>query len=378
MRVAVALLLVVALALPAAVQAQAASAPPFVTGPNKSYCHVIDASNTVWMNTLEADGDEAPYEIFGAPATTVPVANLGVDPVTQTAFETRIPLAPALTQSLVLEGTINVQAYIGGGSATAGTASIAAKLFVDGAQVAAAAAKSHTMTPAAQAGMTYNPITWTMAVAGVTVPAGATVEWVLSGTASGNNVFLACHAARGRSYIELPVASAAGGSGTTVHHNLTGAAPSIVVSAVNGTDAVHAYNWSAPAGPLEMRLAGNRTGGNLTILVRDAANATLANLTFLENRTVPLNGTAGNWTITVTLDNFTGDLTAAIGPPVPVADNATSSGTQSTTRTATTTGSGSGTTGNETSAPDQEEAPAAGLLPLVAVLALAAVWRRRR
>jgi hypothetical protein len=82
-------------------------------------------------------------------------------------------------------------------------------LAVNGATVASAAAKNHVMTPQAQAGTSYNAISWTMTADQIAVPAGATLEWVFSGTVyAANNVFLACYAARGSSYIELPVASA--------------------------------------------------------------------------------------------------------------------------------------------------------------------------
>jgi hypothetical protein len=211
-RVLGALVLLLLFLAPIPAQAQAASAPAFVVGPNKIYAHATADSLTVWMNTLLEDGGAAPYYLTGAPASTTGIA---MDPVANTAFTARIPLNPGLTQSLVLDGTVNVQAYIGGGAASAGVATIGTSLAVDGTVVGSAAAKNHIITGEPQAGTTYDPISWTFPVANVAVPAGATLEWIVSGTVLvGNNVYLAAHVARGSSYIEIPVASlAAGGPG---------------------------------------------------------------------------------------------------------------------------------------------------------------------
>jgi hypothetical protein len=98
------------------VQAQATEAPAFVEGANKVYCHASPDSLNVWMNTLEDDGDGFPYYLFGESTTTVPGVGAGVDPVVNEEFEARIVLTPALSQSITIGGTVNVQAYIGGGT----------------------------------------------------------------------------------------------------------------------------------------------------------------------------------------------------------------------------------------------------------------------
>src|SRR5262245_25646098 len=136
------LLALAALATPALSQSTA-SPPPFAVGDNVSYCHVTDATNTIWMNTQLDDGDGVPYEVFGDPAATDPVLGVGIDPVGAEDFEVRIPLSPALTQDLTLAGTVTVQAYIGSGAYGGGTASIATSLVAGGAEVGAAAAKDH-------------------------------------------------------------------------------------------------------------------------------------------------------------------------------------------------------------------------------------------
>lgn len=209
-------LLLLALALTSPVQGQTMQTAPFVVGSNKSYCHVDDAADAVWMNTNETDGDEAPHEIFGASDVQVPVVGIGADPVANEAFEVRIPLMPGLSQNLAIGGTVTVQAYIGGGAFSAGSANIATSLAAGGTELGAAEAKMHQMTPkntnAPQVGVTYDPISWTFDVADVTVAAGTTLEWVIEGTVTGNNVFISCFEARGRSYIDIPVLAATGGN----------------------------------------------------------------------------------------------------------------------------------------------------------------------
>ena len=204
-RIATASLLLVVLAAPLAA-AQATEVPAFAPGAFKVFAHASADSMSVWMSTLEDDGT-TPYYLTGAPTVPAVVATPALDPAVDEDFEARIALTPVLSQDLVLDGTINVQAYIGGGSATAGSASIATSLAIDGEVVASADAKDHTMQPH-QAGSTYESITWTMSVSELAVPRDSVVEWIISGTVTaGNNVYLAAHEARGRSYIELPVVS---------------------------------------------------------------------------------------------------------------------------------------------------------------------------
>lgn len=194
--------------MPAPASAQAATAPDFVVGPNKVYCHASADSLTGWINTVKEDGT-TPFYLTGAPQSTTGVA---MDPVANAAFTATLPLTPKLGTDIVLDGTINVQAYIGGGVASHGVANIGVKLSVAGATIASAAAKQHVVTGEPDASTTYDAISWTMTVSNVAIPAGAEVAWVVEGSgATGNNFYLACHTARGSSYIELPVKSAGGG-----------------------------------------------------------------------------------------------------------------------------------------------------------------------
>jgi uncharacterized protein (TIGR03382 family) len=201
----VALLVATSLVAGSPVQAQATSVPDFAVGDAVVYCHASADSLSVWMNTLVDDGGGTPYYLFGTSTATIPVVGAGVDPVVSQTFEARIALTPALAQDIVVAGTVSVQAYIGGGTYTAGRASIATALAVDGTDLGSAAAKTHDMTPS-QAGQTYTAISWTFDVPEITVAAGSVVEWVLRGTVTGgNNVYLACHEARGRSAITIPI-----------------------------------------------------------------------------------------------------------------------------------------------------------------------------
>lgn len=381
---AFALMAVLALAgVPAADAQSTASPPPFAAGANKSYCHVVDATNTIWMNTLEVDGEEVPYELFGEPAATDPVVGVGIDPVVDEAFEVRIPLSPALAQTLVLKGTVSATAYIGSGAYGGGSASIGIALVAGGAELGSAAEKDHRMAPkngnAPQLGTTYEPISWTFDLAEATVPAGTTLEWVISGSATGNNVFLACHAARGRSFIEIPVVSATGGSAEVILHELDGAVARLNLSAGAPTNATHHYNWTTTLATQEMRILADVQAGNATLVVRDGGNATVYNATLRDNLTKELKGAAGNWTFTIELDAFEGNVTVEVGAPKPVVPaTGSSSGSRTNSRTSSGTGAVTAGSDSESASGDANETPAAGLAVLPAALALAAFARRRR
>ena len=365
-----ALLLLAALATPTLSQSTA-TPPAFAVGANKSYCHAVDATNAVWMNTQMDDGDGVPYEFFGEPTATDPVLGAGLDPVLDEAFETRIPLSPALAQDLSIAGTVTVDAFIGGGTYTAGEASIATSLVAGGAVLGAAEAKDHQMSPA-QSGQTYNAISWTFDVPSTEVPAGTLLEWVISGTASGNNVFLACHEARGRSSITLPVTAASALAGGVIEHELNGTTAKLNLSAAQPTNASHLYRWNTTLTAQQLRITTEDLAGNVTLAIVDGANATLRALNVTGNLTEALAGKPGNWTFTLGLESFTGNVTVEVGP-VPPAPAPTPSGSS----TQTATGSSTTSSGNAT-AKDDKDAPGPLLPALVGAVALVALLRRRR
>ncbi len=348
-------------------QEEDSDAPPaFAAGANKVYCQAAADQLSVWMNTAEPTGT-VPYYLTGEPEP-----NSGMDPVADEPFTARIALTPALGQDLVLDGTINVQAYIGGGSFTVAQASIETSLVVAGTAVATAAAKDHTMQPSGE-GATYTPISWTMTVANVAVPAGALVEWVISGTVqAGNNVFLACYEARGMSYIELPVKSAsAGASGLgPVVENVATAVFERTFSPTVATSSSHLYNWP---GFTSARIAydGDVGNGSLHFVITDSAATQLVNATLAAaaNRTLNVTAAPGNWSIAITLTGFQGNFTLMIDAP-PSADNSTATGT----------GTSTGTSDGDSAPGDGEKgSPGAGLLgSLVALGVVVAVLRRRR
>lgn len=380
-----ALLLATALLLPSGVQAQAASAPDFTASAVKVYAHSSEDSLSVWMNTLLDDGAAVPYYFFGA--SDVPSAagqTPASDPVAGEDFEARIALTPELTQDLTLKGTVNVQAFIGGGTATTGAASIGTSLVAGGAELGKAAAKNHVMLPkpaqAPQAGTTYDSITWTFDV-DATVPKGTKLEWVISGTVYfGNNVFLSTYEARGRSYIELPVtATAGGGTGGPVVQNLTGFPTQANITAPSRTNATHVYDLTVPPGPVRMAVAGGIQAGQAQVLLRDG-NATLANLTYKDvNLTKDLTG-PGNWTLTVVLQGFQGNFTVSfLAPPKASTTSSTSASTSgSATRNPTTTSTSGTAAGNATGEDDTKDSPGLAAPIVAAGLAALAIVARRR
>ncbi|MEA3136330.1 MAG: hypothetical protein QOC71_611, partial [Thermoplasmata archaeon] len=128
------------------VQAQAASAPPFVVGDNKLYCHATTDGLTGWINALLEDGDEAPYYLTGA-GTVIPGAGIGVDPVAQEDVDAHIPLQPALAQTIAIGGTVTAQAFIGSGAYGGGIASFGVSLMAGTAVLGSAEPVDHQMAP---------------------------------------------------------------------------------------------------------------------------------------------------------------------------------------------------------------------------------------
>lgn len=183
--------------------------------------------------------------------------------------------------------------------------------------------------------------------------------------------------------LTLPVLGIAGGS-TIQMHALNGTTASIQLASAR-TNATHQYEWPSPGGALELKVSdATRTGGNATIRVLDGANATLANVTFNGTAvTKALSGAAGNWTIEVVLQDYSGTLQIAIAPPSATTSNSASvSGTgQGSSGTGGTGSSGAGTNGtggNSTSFGGGKDSPGPALPLLLGALAIVALVRRRR
>ncbi len=371
------------------VQGQTTPAPAFTAAATKVYAHTSVDDLSVWMNTLLDDGAPSPYYVFGPSAFTDPVLGLGVDPVANQAFEVHIPLTPALTQSLVLDGTVNVQAYIGGGAYSGGVANIGTSLQADGKSLGSAAAKQHIMSPknsnAPQLGTTYDPISWSFAVSKAVVPAGATLEWILSGTALvGNNIFLSTYEARGRSYIELPVASAGGAAaltGATAFHVLPTGPASINRTEATLVTGVHVYNWTDTLVDPQLRLAVQVANGTAAIQI-------VGNGTVLLTRTFSATGNLtdaldaarlGPWTIRLNLTGFRGSIALRILETPSTAVPATTSSNPSTASSAgaTTRTSGAASSSGSAASTTAKSTPSA-LAPAVGLVLIGLVALRRR
>lgn len=249
------LLLVLGTALSFAqpVQGQAATAPPFVEGANTLYCHASEDDLTVWMNSLKDDGAGTPYYLTGDSTVTDPVLGVGYDPVAHEAVEAHIPLTPMLTGAVVLKGTVTAQAFIGSGGFGGGEGTFGVSLMVGTTTIGSAAPvqtimKPHNGNVPGGATETYEEITWTFDIPDTTVPAGAPLEWVISGTIdAGNNIFLACSLPRGQSNIVVPVlaleAADAGASAST--NSTTGASSSSTSGSASASSSSHSGSSSA-------------------------------------------------------------------------------------------------------------------------------------
>jgi MYXO-CTERM domain-containing protein len=248
-------------------------APPLVVGTNKAYCHAAEDGMTAWMNTLADDGPGTTYNVFGEPAFVDPVQGIGFDPVQDEDFTIRIPLSPP-SDGVVLAGAANVQVFFGSGAYGGGQGSVATSLALDGTDLATGEAQDHTMQPhnsnAPGGAGPYEELTWTLDVPATTVPAGALLEWVISGHIDyGNNIFLSCFETRGRSSIELPVSSVAGPVGQTSNSttNTTSDSDSNMTSS-STTSGSKSTTSKATSG--SATTAGNQTGNGTADDAKDS------------------------------------------------------------------------------------------------------------
>lgn len=375
-----ALLVLLAVALvPAPAAAQDPAAPHLSPVDKVLYAHHHDSDTTElngWMNANPADATANDIALgpSGQFAGGVPTA---APPRTLT-----LTLAPALTGTVKLDpaGNIVVNAYIGSGSSS-GALRVTTAITYDGKTVAEGAAQNHVYQ--ASTGQ-YGKVTWTLAPAITEFAPGKPLVWTvtLSGVAQAG--FLGVSAERGKSNVEFPVLSstAQGGGGPgTQFHDLNGTSASIALTG-DGTNATHQYNWTAPSGPLVLDIAdATYRSGQALVRVRDAGNATLANLTF--NGTAlqaQVEGASGNWTVHIDLVSYTGNLTVTLEPGR--ASTASGSATATGTRSTTSTGAGSQSktaTGNTTAADKQDNgAPGPAFAVVAGTLALAALVARRR
>lgn len=166
------------------------------------------------------------------------------------------------------------------------------------------------------------------------------------------------------------------GAAKTVYETLDATSLNLTRSFANATTGVVHYNWTA--GPANATLSLSVHGsGNVTVVVKDAANATLLSVT-PRNEVVSkaLAGKAGTWTITFNVTAFKGNFTLQAGPRAPAASGSGGTGTTTGSASASQTGSATPTTSGGSSSTKGTPGIPAGIL-LVALVGLAVARRRR-
>lgn len=303
-----------------------------------------DDESVGWMNTNAADPDSTDIAM-GASANYV------------TERDWTLRLVPGVAGEVVLDGDLQVNAHVGGGSAQ-GVMDVSTELLVDGTAVATGDAQQVILEPASAA---YPLVTWTIPVS-LTIPPGASMEWkVHAGNGIATAIFLGVHEDRGKSHIVLPVVSADVPAGQPeAEYTQLDAAPELDLS-LDGTPRILVYNWTEQGNLSTVEWQANGTGNVSARLIVDNQTAWQAALAGNASAPLPANATAGNWSLVLETGTFNGTLRLQL--------LAQPGGTGTPTQTAT------GGPGNETTGGRGSPAPMAIFLAVLAVGALAA--RRR-
>ena len=369
MRRLVAFGLVALFAVPVA-WSQNASAPDPTASQNILYAGSNSADDRAvgWMNTDPADPANDQTSVGGAVQMCDPIAGLVCLPQTEGIDWTWTwTLTPALRVPLHLAaGTVRIVAFLGAGTGTGSGIEVTTQLAQGSVVIAEGPMQEHAYEGVA-AGTPYQSLAWDLEIPATTLIANEPLVWTVRAVAdtgeTEGNFFMSVSDARGRSRIELPIASAA-----VAPQALADGPVTIRETVANVTTAAFLYRWNGTAEPFEVgyRSEGN---GSVTFMVVDAANQTLLQQSVdgTGNGTKSVNGTAGIWTLAVRLDAFAGNFTLTIRPP-PASSTTTSVSSSSGTTTSTTTSDSDGEKG----------APGVAIPALVGLLATAALVTRRR
>lgn len=283
-----------------------------------------------------------------------------------------LAMEPALEVPIEFSGdTVQANLYFGASTGT-GSGNAVVRLLADDVVVA----ESGNIPFSYDQG--YGLATGEATVKVPSVPAGADLVWEIHATGRATGFFLGIHDDTGKSHLVLPL-----GSGSPAVEGLSGAAVDIQRTFNESTNQTLRFTWTGPATPQAIAYTTNGTG-SATFVVLDAGNSTLLNETAQGSKTgsKTINGTAGNWSISIALAGFNGtlrltinDLSVTPGPP------GTTPG-KSTGGTTSKSGSGTGTPGNGTDEGDEgdgkKDTPVPALPALLGAVVAALVLARRR
>lgn len=195
-------------------------------------------------------------------------------------------------------------------------------------------------------------------------------------------------AASSISGVGLPAGGGATGPAAlaTTYSNITGTSLSVVKQASTSTTQQLHYNWTVPAGDLDLTFSATIKNGTAAARVKDASGKLLYDkvLTATTSDATKIAGlVAGRLNITVTLTAFMGNvsLQGKITQPIGATTSTSGSSSATATGTGTTTQTGTGTTtstsGSGTSSTTSKGSPNIGYAAGIALLAAIAVARRR-
>lgn len=319
-------LLLIAMAVAPKGGAQNAEAPHPSPEAAKLWAHGTGSNEFVgFMNTLEKDGgDDA----------------LGSGSLINSAVTWKLTLNPALVAALVLDAskTIDITAYVGA-SQGVGRVTVTTKITHGAAVVAEGAGVGLTITPAtAAADGKYAIVSWKLPPKASRLESGSDLVWSVTATGTATNIFLGIGDSRGRSHLVLPIAAVEMATAVleipVTYRNVTDPVLSESSTISNATTQRTVLNWTTNATDVASVLSANATGGAFNYSAVDASGSEIfsarveareGNASGPGGETVRhrMNETApGGWTITIDLENFTGDFQLVLGPSELVVEEA--------------------------------------------------------
>jgi hypothetical protein len=356
-----------------------AAAPPLSPATNILYAHYDPDGGEFYMNTLAVDGDDANVGTGAGPGSVL------MD------FTWSIPLKPVLASDVVLDagGDIVITAYVGGNTGI-GQFELTTELASGGTVIATGEPKTGTELPATVTG-SYETFTWTVKPEATTLAAGKDLVWTLRATGTTTGTFLGMSEGRGRSNVQLPVASSGPAVGATVYKALSGATATIEETFPTATTATYVYNWTTSDPAPEVAVDATVQNGTVDIRILDAANATVYSKSIAATGTdvLVLNGAAGAWRIEVDLKAFQGTVKVTVtpkfteegkGPEAPGHGGSTPGGSTpgQGSQPGRSAPEGSEEDGSDPAGEDAKSSPSPALGVVLALVAIAAMASRRR
>lgn len=358
--------LLLALLAPSLAVAQAPDAPHPSPENAQLWVHGTgDDQFNGFMNALEQDGNDDA---------------LGAGSLTNSAFTWTLTLQPSLAGAVILDTTkpILITAYIGA-SQGVGRVTVTTAITHGGEKVAEGAGVAHAITPATAApDGRYGIVRWSLNPTLERLEPGNDLVWTMTATGTASSIFVGIGEVRGRTNMVLPISAVelGGGAPSAITKNVTADRLEDTIDLENSTSSSIVYNWTHNATDVAGKLAVTEGNGTVGLTVADANGTQVVNVSIeasadnetSRNQTIELagEGAAGNWTVVLSLSEFSGVVQLLLGPVPPPDANVTGRPTNSSAPATSPTEEGGGIPG-----------PAAGAV-IAATLVAATLARRKR